>query len=146
MDTHVFLDIPQGFIPDINIVGCLCLWGEKFLLLKRSPECISGGKWCLPGGKREEGESRLEGARRELHEEAGIDVIPKNLSHFLTFYIERGDLKYDFVVYRCTFDQKPPFHLNREHSEGRWVTFEEALSLPLIHGGQQILDTCARNL
>ena len=146
MDRCVFLELPEKFIPDINVVGCLCLYQERFLLLKRSLHCISGGEWCLPGGKLEKGESRVEGAKRELHEETGIELLPKNLSHFLTFYIQKEDYKYDFVVYQCTFRSKPPFKLNQEHSEGRWVTFDEAFALPLIHGGKQILDSCAQNL
>lgn len=147
MTLQVFLDPPKRFIPDITIVGCYCQWEDKFLLLKRHPQCFSGKTWCLPGGKLEEGESRLEGARRELHEEAGIELVPKDLSHFLTFYLDRGDLKYDFAVYHCSFKEKPELHLHlNEHTEGKWVTHTEAKSLPLIEGGEQVLDTCAQNL
>jgi ADP-ribose pyrophosphatase YjhB (NUDIX family) len=41
------------------------------LLLVKQP---SLGMWVLPGGEVDDGETVREGARRELHEEAGVDV------------------------------------------------------------------------
>jgi 8-oxo-dGTP pyrophosphatase MutT (NUDIX family) len=44
-----------------------------FLLTKRAPR-LSGhaGQWALPGGRVDPGESPLQGALRELHEEVGL--------------------------------------------------------------------------
>ena len=143
MGIQVFLSSPKGFVSDLTVVGCYCQFQDTFLLLKRHPKCFSGEKWCLPGGKLEEGESRIEGARRELHEEVGIDLVPQNLSHFLTFYLDRGDLQYDFTVYHCSFNEKPPLEIHLiEHTEARWVTHDEVSKLPLIHGGDKVLDYC----
>lgn len=140
---EIYLKAPKGFIPDLTVVGCYCQYQDTFLLLKRHPKCSGGGKWCLPGGKLEAGESRLEGAKRELHEEAGIELIPADLSHFITFYLDKGDHKYDFAVYACHFKERPPLKIHlREHTEGRWVTHDEAQELPLIPGGPQILRAC----
>lgn len=36
------------------------------------------GKWGLPGGKLDEGESQLQGAIREAHEETGLVIDPSN--------------------------------------------------------------------
>jgi 8-oxo-dGTP pyrophosphatase MutT (NUDIX family) len=47
--------------------------GGKILLLKRQAGALSG-QWFLPGGAVERGELPEEGARRELVEEAGLDV------------------------------------------------------------------------
>ena len=54
------------------------LWGKR----------QSGGKWVLPGGHIEPGESPAEGAVRELHEEAGI--VPESLSHIGTANTDDG--------------------------------------------------------
>lgn len=143
MSPRIFLEAPKGFIADFTAVGCYCQYQNTFLLLKRHPKCFSGEKWCLPGGKLNDGEARIEGARRELHEEVRIAVLPKDLSHFLTFYFERRDLKYDFTVYYCTLERKPTLQIHlKEHTEGRWVTHEEARALPLIAGGSEVLDYC----
>lgn len=143
MTLKIYETEPEGFIPRITVVGCYCLYQDKILLLKRNPECYSGEKWCLPGGKREEGESRLEGAKRELHEECGIELLPKNLSHCTTLYLEFPDYQYDFSIYHCSFKVEPTLQLDtREHTEAKWLTHLDAIKLPLIHGGAKILTYC----
>lgn len=170
MTPKVYERKPEGFTPRVTIGGCYCTCADKILLLKRSPQNFSGETWCLPGGKREAGESRLEGAKRELYEECGIELLHKDLQHLVTLYLEFPDYipkqiqdldfcqsqrcsfdfleagyKYDFSIYHCLFKKKPTLHLDlREHTEAEWVTYEEALCLPLIHGGAQILESCAK--
>jgi ADP-ribose pyrophosphatase YjhB (NUDIX family) len=51
------------------VVGCVPLWKERVLLCRRSIEPRSG-KWTLPAGFLENGETVREGASRELMEEA----------------------------------------------------------------------------
>jgi ADP-ribose pyrophosphatase YjhB (NUDIX family) len=143
MTLKIYEKKPAGFIPLVTVVGCYCKYNDEILLLKRSSKSFSGEKWCLPGGKKEEGESRLEGAKRELHEECGIELLAKNLSQLNTLYLELPDYQYDFSIYHCTFKIKPMLHLNlREHTEAKWVTHEEALHFPLIQGGKKILEYC----
>ncbi|MDC1171391.1 NUDIX hydrolase [Alphaproteobacteria bacterium] len=65
-----------GFINYINpkiIVGAVCTWKDKFLLCRRSiaPRI---GYWTMPAGFMEEGETALEGAKREAKEEACTDI------------------------------------------------------------------------
>ena len=43
----------------------------RFLLLRRAGMLVGGGKWNLPGGHIDEGETPLQGAQRELREETG---------------------------------------------------------------------------
>lgn len=46
-----------------------------FLLTRRSEELRNhGGQWALPGGRLDPGETVEEAARRELHEELGVDL------------------------------------------------------------------------
>ncbi|MEZ5451923.1 MAG: Nudix family hydrolase [Thiothrix sp.] len=46
----------------------------RILLAQRPPDKHQGGKWEFPGGKLEVGETPLQGLKRELHEELGIEV------------------------------------------------------------------------
>lgn len=62
--------------------------GDILLLHRSYNDTFEPGKWCLPGGKVEEGESFLEGAERELLEETGLDFKGK-LTHISE--IEKDD-------------------------------------------------------
>ena len=43
----------------------------------RPIDAIRGGVWELPGGKIDTGESALEAAQREVHEELQINIVPR---------------------------------------------------------------------
>lgn len=64
------------------VVGCLPEWEDKVLLCKRAIE-PQYGKWTLPAGFMENGETTLQGALRETWEEAGARV---EISHLFTLY------------------------------------------------------------
>jgi ADP-ribose pyrophosphatase YjhB (NUDIX family) len=57
----------------INVVGTVPIWGEQVLLCKRNIE-PRWGKWTLPAGFLELGETTAEGALRETDEEAGARI------------------------------------------------------------------------
>ena len=61
------------------IVGALALKDDKVLLCKRDIN-PGKGKWTLPSGFMEMGESIEQGAKREAKEEANLELnlIPKN--------------------------------------------------------------------
>ncbi len=54
----------------LNVVGTVPYWGEQVLLCKRNIE-PRWGKWTLPAGFMELGETTAQGAARETDEEAG---------------------------------------------------------------------------
>ncbi|WP_367847172.1 NUDIX hydrolase [Rhodoferax sp. WC2427] len=62
----------------INVVGTVPHWGDKVLLCKRNIE-PRFGKWTLPAGFMELGESTAEGAARETVEEAGAQFEMQEL-------------------------------------------------------------------
>ena len=55
------------------VVGCIPVWEDKVLLCLRDIE-PRRGKWTLPAGYLENGETVMEGARRETVEETGAEV------------------------------------------------------------------------
>ena len=57
----------------LNVVGTLPVWGDHVLLCKRNIE-PRFGKWTLPAGFMELGETTEAGALRETDEEAGAQV------------------------------------------------------------------------
>jgi len=54
----------------LNVVGTIPYWGDKILLCQRNIEPRKG-KWTLPAGFLELGETVAQGAARETDEEAG---------------------------------------------------------------------------
>ena len=66
----------------LNVVGTIPYWGEKVLLCKRNIE-PRWGKWTLPAGFMELGETTAEGAARETEEEAGAQFEMQDLFSLL---------------------------------------------------------------
>jgi ADP-ribose pyrophosphatase YjhB (NUDIX family) len=62
----------------LNVVGTLPHWDDKVLLCKRNIEPRKG-KWTLPAGFLELGETTAEGAARETQEEAGAQFEMQDL-------------------------------------------------------------------
>jgi 8-oxo-dGTP diphosphatase len=58
----------------VPIVAVLIVDGDKFLLCRRKPGTLEGGKWCLPCGYVEFHEDFLTASRREVKEETGLEV------------------------------------------------------------------------
>lgn len=56
-------------------VGALVVDGDRLLLVRRARD-PHGGTWDVPGGFLEEGEAPLDGLRRELEEETGLEIEP----------------------------------------------------------------------
>ncbi|MBK6999705.1 MAG: NUDIX hydrolase [Rhodoferax sp.] len=62
----------------LNVVGTLPHWGDQVLLCKRNIE-PRRGKWTLPAGFMELGETTAQGAARETLEEAGAQFEMQGL-------------------------------------------------------------------
>lgn len=62
----------------LNVVGTIPVWGDKVLLCKRNIEPRKG-RWSLPAGFMELGETTAEGAARETVEEAGAQFEMQTL-------------------------------------------------------------------
>ncbi|MEJ5914768.1 NUDIX hydrolase [Pseudokineococcus sp. 1T1Z-3] len=72
---------PSGVTGEVAVprqrVGAyaLCLRGDAVLLSRLAPGTPRPGRWSLPGGGLDHGEDPRDGARREAHEETGLDVV-----------------------------------------------------------------------
>ncbi len=66
-----FLEERGSITPKVGVdVAVPNLKGEILILQ------LPNGKWCLPGGWMDVGESPLDTARRETHEDAGLTITP----------------------------------------------------------------------
>ena len=89
----------------LMVVGTLPIWGEQVLLCKRNIEPRLG-KWTLPAGFMELGETAAEGAARETVEEAGAQFEMQEL--FTVLSIPRVGQVHLFYRARLLSDQFDP--------------------------------------
>ena len=84
-------------------VGAVVVENERVLLIRRGQEPLKG-KWSLPGGMLELGESHKDGVIREVMEETGLAVEPVELIELLDrVHREDGRVRYHYVIadYLC---------------------------------------------
>jgi 8-oxo-dGTP pyrophosphatase MutT (NUDIX family) len=63
----------------------------SLLLTRRAPRMRShAGQWALPGGRRDDGESAMAGALRELDEEVGLTLAESDVLGLLDDYVTRS--------------------------------------------------------
>jgi 8-oxo-dGTP diphosphatase len=71
----------------------------RILLVQRAHE-PAVGRWSLPGGRVERGESRRQALVREVKEETGLDVVVVEQLGSLVIAVDDG-ASYDVVDFRC---------------------------------------------
>ena len=91
----------------LNVVGTVPVWGNKVLLCKRNIE-PRFGKWTLPAGFMELGETVAQGAARETTEEAGAQF--ELLELFSMMNVVRVGQVHFFYRARLTSDTFNPGH------------------------------------
>jgi ADP-ribose pyrophosphatase YjhB (NUDIX family) len=89
----------------LNVVGTVPYWGDKILLCKRNIEPRLG-KWTLPAGFLELGETTAQGAARETVEEAGAQIEMQGL--FSVISVARVGQVHLFYRARLLSDQFDP--------------------------------------
>ena len=102
----------------------------RVLLLKRTPE--RGGFWQILTGRIEAGESPLQTAAREVHEETGFSprldqIRDLHYVHSFTLAGRVPPLFTEETAFAATVSGEP--RLSDEHDQHRWCTPEEALQL-----------------
>ena len=91
----------------LNVVGTVPYFGDKVLLCKRNIE-PAWGKWTLPAGFMELGETVAEGALRETDEEAGAQIELEDL--FTVLSVPRVGQVHLFFRARLLSDRFDPGH------------------------------------
>jgi dATP pyrophosphohydrolase len=101
----------------------------EYLVMKRSDnEDIYPGIWQVVTGMIEPDESAQEAALRELHEEAGLRPSELYCLPYITsfFSIRRNQLQH-VPVFGVIVSEDDKVILSEEHSEFKWVSFDEAI-------------------
>lgn len=116
----------------VNCVGAVVLDDARRLLLIRRGRPPGEGRWSLPGGRVEPGESDADAVRREVREETGLEVAVGPLAGTVDLPALGGDT-YEVRDYhaRVVGGALTP---GDDAADARWCTPEEVMDLPLTTG------------
>lgn len=111
--------------------------GDEILLLQRAAGSALAGQWFLPGGLVEPGELPEEGARRELREEAGVEIEGELeiVGCYPMFVYGYDTLQ---ISYRGRLADDTEAVLSHEHDGARWAKASDMRALLTVEVIEQI--------
>jgi ADP-ribose pyrophosphatase YjhB (NUDIX family) len=117
-------------------VGAVVLDGERVLLVKRGGPTLPG-KWSIPGGMVELGETTAEAARREVAEECGLEVELVDVCGVLDRVIRDPDgrVRYHWVlVDYLAVARGGTLCAGDDAADARWVAVDEVAQYDTTDG------------
>lgn len=121
--------------------GAVVRRGGRVLLLKRSNP-PNQGRWAIPGGLVELGESTEAAATREILEETGLKVRIDGLLDVQTdlHRDDRSKIEFHYILidYLAT-PVKGRLKVNSESQDYGWFTFAESRKLDMSDGTRAVL-------
>jgi 8-oxo-dGTP pyrophosphatase MutT (NUDIX family) len=105
---------------------------KKYMLLRRSKQKdYARGIWECVTGRVDQGEGFEDTLHREVREELGVSVQIEHILGTTHFYRSSHSPENELVgvIYLCTLADSGSIHISAEHSEYRWLSYEQALEL-----------------
>ncbi|MDD5035960.1 MAG: NUDIX domain-containing protein [Methylococcaceae bacterium] len=129
--------------PSIGVSAIVFDGRERVLLIRRGkPPAL--GQWHVPGGKLEAGESLVEGCRREVKEETGVEV---SIGPIMAVVERRQEgfhyLIVDFLAHLIDPDRNDILPAD-DASAAAWVAETELADYPIAEGLLPILQRAIR--
>jgi ADP-ribose pyrophosphatase YjhB (NUDIX family) len=117
-------------------IGALIFDGDSILLAERGHEPLKGW-WSLPGGILETGETLLNGIRREVREETGLEVKPEAIFEIFERIMPdaEGRTEYHYVLidYTCRV-VGGALEAGSDVSHAVWVREEDLVAYQITEG------------
>jgi 8-oxo-dGTP diphosphatase len=117
-------------------VGAVVLDGQRVLLVRRGKPPLAG-KWSLPGGLVELGETTREAVRREIEEECGLQIRVGEVAGILDRVVRdpEGRIRYHWVlVDYVAFPESGTLCAASDADEAQWVEVDEVNRLETTDG------------
>lgn len=123
-------------------VGVVVWYHDQVLLIKRG-KAPRAGQWSLPGGAQHLGETLADTARRELREEAGLDIEPGEIITTLDL-IDRDDdgrVRYHYTLVDFTAEAlSPDLQSGDDATDAKWFNRQDLDDLGLWSETIRVID------
>jgi 8-oxo-dGTP diphosphatase len=125
-------------VPTLGVSGIVFNKHKQILLIQRNqPPAM--GRWSIPGGKLEAGESLVEACRREIKEETGLDTDVKHIVAVVERRVEGFHyVIIDFLALLADEENCQPV-AKSDVSEAKWVSLEHLNQYDLVEGLAEII-------
>ena len=147
-------DVPMAYVvtptqtlkmpTPVRVVAGAWVREGRVLAARRGPGKARAGRWELPGGKVEAGESDHVALERELHEELGATVRAVG-SPLGQVHHDYGDIYIQLVLYRVE-DVAAEEPEAREHDQLRWLGAGELSDVAWGPADQELLEALHAHL
>jgi phosphatase NudJ len=138
--TLVYKLKPEDFSPTVEVAATYLYWNGQLLLLQLNPEKLEGGFWTVPAGKIENNESIIQGAKRELFEETGLNIKEEEFVDLGRLYMKKPHVDYIYHAFLINLKAAPKIILSKEHVAFKWIKLEEIDPKTLVRGGSEALE------
>jgi 8-oxo-dGTP pyrophosphatase MutT (NUDIX family) len=140
MDSQTVIIFPKAFscykANTEKVYGTICISPLNTILLVRGRK---SQKWSFPKGHKNRGETYIECAVRETHEEAGIDLYRIDPIAYQRLSVG------EYYFYDLDEEVVPQINDHREITEVRWMTIEEMKNSPCNVDVNNFLKRLGRN-
>lgn len=109
-----------------------------YLITKRTPNKSYPNMWTICGGSAVYGDSSLDAAIREVHEEIGIKLVPEDGKLIKSFRRDTSKIRAfkDIYLFKCDINLENVIHQPDEVSDTMWAS--ESLIKNMILSGEFI--------
>ncbi len=125
----------------IPAVGAIALSEGRVLLIQRG-QPPAQGKWTLPGGAIEVGESPEEALIREIREECQLDIRPTRVVEIVNKVIrdDEGKVLYHYLIIDYLVEcRELEIQPTSDAADARWVRLEELGNYDLTEGVADVI-------
>ena len=139
IQAEIVMQIAKSMVlrPTYNVVAALLFDPKgRILACKRPIQDAWAGWWEFPGGKVDENESPSQALSREIEEEIGISVEPRNLVESISFDYEDRTVR--LQIWNCGTIDSDSIIL-KEHDESRWLSKQELLDVKWLPADMPII-------
>ena len=121
-------------------VGAVAIHDAALLMIRRG-HGPAAGRWSVPGGRVEHGETLAEAVTRELREETGLEAVCGELLGWVEVIDDDDAEATHFVIldFEVTVLDEGEPQAGDDAAEARWVPLDEVIDLNLVDGLAEFL-------